>query len=410
MSAGLTDRATITIDFDHHSAEAIHERRKLIERVRDYPIFYTEHHGGYWVVTTIELIRQVYNDPATFSSARDEHGRGGVTIPETGMQLSFVETDPPLHREMRKLVVPKFNRRALESLRPLMRRWATEAVEQAIEQQDFDLVHMAAHVPSSLMIDYFGFADDVKAEFLELIEHLLSLQNSMLPGAELPDEAEVLKGMESLARLQASVAELLEDRRRNPADDIATHLVRDTELNLNAEDLFLLCLVLYIGGTENIIAFFTNMLVYVAEHPELRAELIADPDKVPAAIEELQRLSSTATGLARTVIRDTELNGVPLRKGDRIMGFIPAANHDPAIFPDPETFRFDRDNIQENVAFGFGAHRCIGVTLTRMEADVLLREVLQRMPNYTVDRTRSRRVPDAHITHGWESIAARANT
>jgi cytochrome P450 len=137
-----------------------------------------------------------------------------------------------------------------------------------------------------------------------------------------------------------------------------------------------------------------------------RQWLIEHPDQIPATMDEFVRYFSPATGAVRTAARDTSIGGVPIMAGSRVMVSITAGNRDPEVFDHPEELLLDRSK-QRSLSFGIGAHFCVGVHLARLEYQILLTEILSRMPDYIVDIDASQQSPHAGVAPSWTSMPAR---
>ena len=183
--------------------------------------------------------------------------------------------------------------------------------------------------------------------------------------------------------MYALISDLLVARRDEPADDLMSALLGadvDGE-RLSEEELLGFCFLLVIGGNDTTTSLLGNGVELLARHPDQRAALAADPSLVPDAVEEMLRIAAPTQALPRTVTRDVERHGVLIPAGSRVMLVWGAANLDDREFPDPD--RFDvRRRIDRHLAFGHGAHFCLGAPLARLEARVALEELLRRHPRY----------------------------
>src|SRR5271156_339175 len=147
------------VEFDHHGRSISENRDGVLREVAPYPVFFTESHGGYWVVTSHELAKRVLRDPVTFSSRKHEDGSGGVTIPTMiGPRLLPAEVDPPFHRDLRRILSSKFTKQSVERLRPAMTRLVRTAIDHVVELGSFDVVRDISNVvPAGSIVEYLGF-------------------------------------------------------------------------------------------------------------------------------------------------------------------------------------------------------------------------------------------------------------
>ncbi len=159
------------------------------------------------------------------------------------------------------------------------------------------------------------------------------------------------------------------------------------------------------GGTGTTASLVSQVLVWLHQHQDVRARLAADPSLLDKAIEEFLRFFSPTQALARTVTRDTEFHGCPMKQGDRVLVSWSSANRDETMFEDPDQINIDRWP-NRHTAFGIGVHRCAGSHLARKMAHSVLSQILERMPDYEIDTSNLQRYPDQGTNVGYRSIPA----
>lgn len=380
----------------------------MIQRVREHPLFYTEHHGGYWVVTSHALSKQVLKDHETFSSQKHDDGTAGVTIPTMmGPRLLPAEADAPYHRALRKVLTPRFNKSAVDQMRPSVEAFIEATIDRVIEKRDFDIVHDIADViPAGVMVERLGFPESERVPFIKSVQAAMTaIPLATQSGGEMTPE--IQEGMAGFLRAVETIKAVIEERRAHPTEDIISHMAQP-EHGLSDDELLWLTFTLIAGGAENPAALITNALKMLADDPDLRMRLIADPTQIPAATEEFLRTVTPGVSLVRNVKVDTVLEGQQLLAGERILMWLPAANHDPQIFEAPERFDIDRGSCP-HLALGDGPHFCVGAMLARLQFNVLLSQVLTRMPDFTIDLERSERFDDASTMWGWRTMPATTN-
>ena len=406
-----TEATKPVLEFDHHSVRASHNRPELLAMVRDHPVFWSEAHGGYWVAASHETVKEVLGDPETFSSEKAEDGSGGDTIPSIGPRLLPAECDEPRHKELRKLLWEKFNRKAVAELRPMVDLIVTNAIDNVIAQGEFDVIHDIADViPAGVITSYLGFPESDRIPFIRTVQVVLSLQAALMPGAlETMDQEQLQAGMNAFVSARQTIIELMSERRERPADDLVSCLVNQSDIAIDDDELAFMVFTLMVGGFENPSALIANSMLHLASDRELREALIADPGRIHAATEEFLRYTSAAVSLARTCTRDLDFHGVRMSRGDRVLTWLPGANHDPTVFEAPERYELGRGNVRQNVAFGYGIHRCVGFVLAELEFDLLWSQLLTRVPDFTIDVERCERVDDAHTMYGFRTMPARTN-
>jgi len=399
-----TSLARPVLEFDHHALEASLDREALLARTAGHPIFFTEANGGHWVVASHALAKQVLRDPATFSSLKQDDGSGGVTIPTVmGPRLLPAEADGAYHRALRKILTPKFNRMTVDEMAPTVDSFIVETIDRVIQKGDFDVVHDIADViPAGVMVRYLGFPDETRLPFIESIQAAMSALPKAGSGEMTP---ELEAGMAAFMRAVEVINDLVSERKARPTDDVVSYLVAP-EHALSDDELLWLIFTLILGGAENPAALISNTLLRLSEYDVLRAQLAADLTLIPGAVDEFLRIVTAGVSTARNVAADVELGGCQLQAGERVLVWLPGANHDASVFEDPATFSLDRGRCP-HIGFGDGPHICVGDKLARLEMEVLLREVLTRMPNFKVDVEASARFEDAATMYGWKVMPAR---
>ncbi len=391
------------IPFDHHGVECSRDRAAVLERVSPHPLFYTDAHGGFWVVTSVELAQLVLRDSTNFGTARQPDGTGGITIPQVPMELIPAELDPPQHTVFRNILAPLFSRGANRELTPVVEEIARTTLAECVNRGSFDVVMDIGHVfPATIILRYLGFPEEDRLPLIRAIQRgfgTLKPEGDVLCEEEAAEAAFVAFG-----EIAEKIYSLIQQRREAPADDILTRLVNEPALVENEEALFWTILTLVVGGTENVAATIENGMFYLSQDVDLRKRLIAEPELIPAAVEEFLRVFSPGVSTVRHARADVELGGVSLQKGARVLVWLPAVNHDPATFENPTVLDVDRPNANRHLAFGAGTHRCVGSMLGQLELQVFFRELLNAMPDYTIDAARSERFADAAIMYGWWSM------
>ena len=373
------------VDFDIYEpavpgpVDAMHER--IAELTRHGPIVYSTAHGGHWVVTGYDLIQQVHRDPATFSSSSVN-----LTSISDRKQLP-IELDPPLHTAFRKALQPLFSPTRMKALEPQIRSTINGLIDGFAARGECEFVAEFAHeLPASVFLTLMGWPVEDGPMFTEQTDIALI----GVPGAT-PEESDAAR-LEAANRMYDYFGTMVTERRGSGAtdpDDV-TAAVIDSQLDVDGETRSLtddeLCQMFYlllIAGLHTVQGSLAWSMMLLSQEPEQRQQLVADPSLIPAAVEEILRIE-TATTTARVVACDTELGGVPLKEGDRVLTVLAGANRDPREFDRPDALRIDR-TPNRHLAFGSGPHRCIGSHLARIELRIALEELHRRIPNYWVD-------------------------
>ena len=339
---------------------------------------------GFWAVSRWDDVMAASTDPETFCSGR------GILVMEIGASYdsppTMMHTDPPEHTVYRKLAQPGFAPGRMRALESDVRRRAKLLVDEIDAGRAVDFVEtVAVPFPLYIISALLGIPDEDWQRFFEWSE-------AVIPGAT--DWSE-----EKRAELQADMHETLlattVARRADPRDDLISVLaqVEIEGRRLSDAELTMFLVQLLVAGNETTRNMVSGGLVALADRPEAWERLRRDRTLVPPAVEEMLRWTTPVVSFMRTATRDAELGGQTLRAGDAVLMLYASANRDERQFgPTADRFDIGRDP-NHHVAFGFGAHFCIGATLARIEARVLLEELLDRFeavePAGEVERSNS---------------------
>ncbi|MET8795633.1 cytochrome P450 [Nocardia sp. NPDC004568] len=331
--------------------------------------------GEGWLVTRYEDVKLVLADPR-FSRAATV-GREDLprATPAPVRPDSLLSMDPPEHSRLRKLVAKAFTGRRVAELRPRTREIVDEkltALERAGAPADL-VEGFALPLPVTVICEMLGVPPRDQHRFRDFSDAILSTT------AYTREQIESARDS-----LETYLAEVVAERRQRPTDDLLGALVtaRDEEDRLSERELVNLGVGLLIAGhetTANQIANFTYVLLTQREYWEL---LRAEPELIPGAVEELLRYVQLGAGAGqpRVATEDVVLSGVTVRAGESVFVNTQAANRDEAVFEDPESLDLTRQR-NPHVAFGYGAHHCLGAQLARVELQVALEALLERFPS-----------------------------
>ncbi|MGV0717180.1 cytochrome P450 [Mycolicibacterium sp. XJ662] len=352
--------------------------------------------NGFYAVTGYDEVLAVSRDSTTWSSQA-----AGVFFdvpgPEAQYQLSLMmlTMDPPRHTQLRSLVSTGFTPRQVARLHDHVTEMAREIVDAVVERGECDFVYdIAGALPSFVIAELLGIPLADGRRLYELTE----IMNSGAVG-DIHDQTHVLDAQMQMFQYGT---ELAARKRAEPADDIATSLLRaevDGESLTDLEFNMFFLLLINAGGdtTRNLVA---AGILALLDHPAEQARLAADPSLLPTAIEELLRYTSPVTVFLRTATKDTELGGIPIKAGERVAMFYPSANRDERHFADPDRLDIGRAPNPHLAFGGGGTHFCLGANLARVEASAIIPEVLSRMPDLElagpVQRVRSNLMNGIH--------------
>jgi cytochrome P450 len=283
----------------------------------------------------------------------------------------MMHTDPPEHTRYRKLVQPAFGPRQMRALEPVIRARTRRLLDALPSDEPVDIVPgLAEPLPLQVIGLILGVDEADHDRFLEWSE-------AAIPGAAPLEPTEQQRRM---AAMHDYLLEVARDRRANPRDDVITALATaeiDADRLSDAElEMFLVQLL--VAGNETTRHAISGGLRALAERPDQWAALREDPSRIPTAFEEVLRWTTPVIYFMRTATRHTELSGTPIRAGDPVVLLYASANRDETVFgADAGEFRSDR-TPNPHLAFGFGAHFCLGAALARLEGRVLLEEMVDR--------------------------------
>jgi cytochrome P450 len=344
---------------------------------------------NFWALLKYEDIRFVSSNPALFSSTK------GITIPDPAMpnpvqEGSLIFTDPPRHRQLRKLINSGFTRRQVANLEPKIR----EIVRGILDRVEPDSIHefaeeIAAPLPTRIIAELLGAPPDDWEQFRAWSDATTGTAD---PEIELDTFV-------AIGQLYEYFQKLIAARRAEARDDMLSILV-GAEIDgdrLSHEDLLNFAFLLLVAGNEttrNLIALGTLALI---AHPDQRRLLVDDPTLIPGAVEEMLRWNSPVVHMARTATTDVEIRGQLIAEGETVVMLYGSANRDEDVFGcDSEEFKVTR-HPNPHIAFGCGEHSCLGAQLARLEARVLFDELLRRFPRLDlvgeVDRMRATMIP-----------------
>ncbi|MEH1128715.1 cytochrome P450 [Micromonospora sp. CPCC 206061] len=327
-----------------------------------------------WLATRYADVRTVLGD-ARFSRAASAD-RDEPRISPRKLEAGLLLMDPPEHTRLRRLVAKAFTARRVEQLRPRAQEVANELVDRMIAAgPPADLVErFATPLPITVICELLGVPVEDQDRFHVWSEAVVSTTSLSV---------EQIAGY--IQNLFAYMRGLIAARRREPTDDLISALVRvrdEDNDRLTEDELVRLLTGLLAAGHETTVTQIPNFAYVLLTNPDKLAELRADPELVPAAVEELLRYVplGVASSFARYATEDVELGGVLVRAGEPVIGSLSSANRDEEVFPNPDSLDFGR-STNPHIGFGHGAHHCVGAQLARMELQVAVDVLVRRFPD-----------------------------
>lgn len=334
---------------------------------------------GFWALTKYDDVKRCSHDWRTFSSER-----GATFIPTAdemaleSLRLTILNMDPPKHERYRRLVSKGFTPRMIRVLVEDIERRAKRVIDEVCEKGEVEFVEeIAAQVPVQMICEMIGLEKDLWPRMFELSNQLIGSRDD-------PDYQELPGGPEAGAMEVYMLCDAVAaDRRVNPRDDIMTALVQaeiDGE-RLTDPELNLFFITLIVAGNETTRNLINHSLVALVENPDQAQRLRDDPSLWDSGVEEMLRWGSSIHNFRRTATEDTEIRGVPIKEGDKVVLYYASANRDEEAFPDPHTFDVAR-TPNDHVTFGGGGvHFCLGASLARAEIKATMRQIVDRLPD-----------------------------
>jgi cytochrome P450 len=371
----VSDWAT---DLDHADPEYNRNAHEIWRSVREAgcPVAHSDRYHGMWVPLTHEYVSEVAYDTEHFTSRGVVVSRGVMEdFPEGPVGgAPPITSDPPFHHHARRVLLPPFSPKAIgrwePDVRDLCAGLATDIVEAGTSEFDASLQY-AQHIPVNVIARMLGLplADD------ELFRQFV---HQVLEAVDVSTDERIAYSDALDAYLDERIAEHVAE----PADDLISYLL---EVELFGERLTHAhvrgCVVLLLlAGIDTTWSAIGSSLWHLATHAEDRRRLVAEPDLIPTAMEELLRAYAPVT-MARFVAKDHDFHGHPMKTGEWVLLPFPAANRDPDAFDRPHDVVIDRLE-NRHAAFGLGIHRCLGSNLARLELRVAIEEFLARIPEF----------------------------
>ncbi|MFF3877706.1 cytochrome P450 [Streptomyces sp. NPDC001978] len=360
----------------------------LYEELRKTPVLHEEESGPY-VISSYWDIESLLHDPrissdATNLTAAGEDELAGVEA--TGLPPSFIRLDPPEHDRLRRIANSSFGPphrpTRIDSMRGELARIVTELIDGIGDARQIDLVDQFAYpFPVTVICRLLGVPREDEPRFRAWVDPIVAALDPETRAA--PDSEAARSAREARMQLGMYLAGLVEERAKEPRDDMLSDLVtsRGPDGAMTTMEVLSTSVLLLIAGHETTVNLITNGMLTLLRHPEYLHRLREDPGLAPNIVEELLRYEPPVQLVPqRTCIADVELRGVTIPKGARIWLVLAAGNRDPERFHEPDRFDPDRGDIQ-HLGFGSGIHSCFGAPLARLEAQIALAELTRRLEN-----------------------------
>ena len=372
------------LDSRNWEEEAMRERTRFL---RDNAPVYWSEKDDLFVVSRFEDVVHVSKHQEIFTS-------GEGVRPGNPVKIGLIDEEEPRHGKLRGLVNKGFTPRMVGKLEEVFTRITAQALDSVSAQGECDFVEsIAVPLPLRLIAAMIGIKDEDYDQFHQWSDHMIAAEGN------LTDPEIMARAGQAYLEYAAYVTAVIEDRRRNPQDDLVSILAgakesgllktyseetndafpEDGAPELHNDELIKLLVILMVAGNETTRNGLSGAMQLLIEHPEARQRLIDDPSLIPLAVEEMLRVVSPVHSFGRTALENTELRDTKIESGQQVLMLYPSANRDEREFPDPDHFVLERN--PHHVAFGIGSHFCMGANLARMEMRVAIREILRRLPD-----------------------------
>jgi cytochrome P450 len=394
----------MTPHYDPFSPEALEDPTGLYRELRDEsPCHFIEARNT-WAISRFQDLWDAHLDTRHFTTV---HGTMPWDVMRGSRNVAVMlhQMDPPQHTQVQRAVLPWFGKDALERHRARVETFATALVDEAIERGEFDLVHDVAWPLSAQVTALICGLPHEDAAF---IKELVEKSQERVPGVE----GQTKEGAAALAQVVAYLIDHVKERRAAGFDgegmtDAFGHLEIDGEPAGDDVAIALQMMMFVVGGSSQFPKGFGALAYRLFSHPDQRAEVAANPSlAVPAFIEAL-RIDNPTQMLGRTVAKATEIQGQRLEPGQGVLFLYASAGRDEREFDDPDRFDIHR-NPERTISFGTGPHTCTGRGFGALQAEILTRVLLDRMPEYVID-TADLEILRTEYMRGWIALPARSS-
>jgi cytochrome P450 family 142 subfamily A polypeptide 1 len=350
---------------------------------RNDPVHWSEK-DGCWILSKYEDVALVSKDQDLFTSAF------GVRL-GNAPKIGLIDEAEPRHGKLRGLINKGFTPRMVKKLEIAFRAIVKESLDAIAKQGHCEFVEdVAVPLPLAVIAEMIGIRREDRQRFHEW-------SDAMIRGDGAKDPVIMGKAGQAFVAYSAYVTAIIEDRRREPKDDLVSILVGandsgmlatfdqkleghdDHQLALANNELIMLLVILLVAGNETTRNGLSGGMQLLIENPGERQKLLDAPELLPAAVEEMVRLVTPVHSFARTVTRDTQIRDQKIESGQRVLMLYPSANRDEDVYEEPDAFHVDRNAL--HLGFGLGTHFCLGANLARMEMRVAFEELLRRFPD-----------------------------
>jgi cytochrome P450 len=394
----MTASTTSDVYYDPYDVDIDADPYPVFRRLREEaPLYYNDVHDFY-AVSRYDDVEQGLVDRETYISS---HG-GILELIKANIEMppgTLIFEDPPVHTIHRALLSRVFTPRQMNALEPQIRELCAQSLDPLVGAGRFDFIaDLGAQMPMRVIGMLLGIPEEDQEAIRDHVDKQLRTK-----------AGEPMRHSQDSFVLGEIFADYVDWRSEHPADDLMTRLLTaefedetGVTRRLSRQEVLTYINVVAGAGNETTTRLIGWAGKVLAEHPDQRRQLVDDPSLIPNAIEELLRYEPPAPHVGRYVARDVEQHGQTVPEGSAILFLVGAANRDDRRFPDGDRFDVTRV-VGQHLAFGYGAHFCLGAALARVEGRVALEEVLKRFPEWDVDYTNAKLAPTSTV-RGWATL------
>lgn len=374
----------VTIDFSDPAVQA--NPYPILEDLRENrPVFWN---GNAWLVTRHEDVVALFTDPrmssqridATFAVLPEDVQKELQPLRDV-LADRMLLSDPPKHTRLRTLVMKAFSAKAAAGRRDRIQMFCDRFLDQVVPRGEMDVMaDFATPLPGWTIADTLGIPQDRQDDFTRWARDQVLIYDRL---GTMHDRVEVMRrGQASMLEMKAYLEEIIAERRRSPQEDLLTELVHAEEAGdrLTTNEMVVMVVAILIGGNNSTAHLIGNSVLTLIRHPEALERLLAEPELIRPALDEVMRYESPVQTTSRVALEPIELRGQTIEAGANVNLMIAAANRDPRQFDDPDTFVIDR-RPNRHLTFAHGPHFCLGSALARNVAQIAVLSLFQRCRN-----------------------------